>query len=270
MIILNAKTKISVVNDLPKIIINNHYEHTFNIHSNIYKVFKTKGIKYLQSQLNNGYFFIIDDNLIDFRYNTYNGYICNNPSKLIEQLGYIEFPTNNLRKSLHMLNINNDFLTIKLSNKLPLIYDAYIDDPDEYETGICYNWSPFQNYIRCIPYLRYISTDLYYFHNDNKKIPLKGDWEKMILTNSSEFVNGQFLEMLDKLMDIETDWDDIKKLLTLAKMNNDAEAIEYFSNIRDLDSRTKYDSLMYVLELSGESEQFGHGFKYIKELFGCI
>jgi hypothetical protein len=271
MIILNAKVKITIVNYLPKIIINNQYEHTFNIHSNLYKLFKTKGIKYLQSKLNNGYFFIIDDNLIDFRYNTYDGYICNNPSKLIEKLGYLESTSPSLRKSLHMLNINNDYLTIQLSQQSPLIFAAYIDDPDEYETGVCYNWSPFQNYIRCIPYLRYISTDLYYFHNDYKKIPLKSDWEKIILSNDANIVvNKQFEELLDKLNNIETDKNDIQKLLTLAQLNKDEEAIDYFSNMKDLDDRTKYDSFMYVLELSGETEQFGHGFKYIKELFNGI
>lgn len=271
MIILNAKVKISVINDLPKIIINNQYEHTFNIHSNIYKLFKSKGIKYLQSKLNNGYFFIINDNLIDFRYNSYEGYICNNPSKLIEKLGYLEFPSPSLRKSLHMLNINNDYLTIKLAQQSPLIYDAYIDDPDFYETGICYNWSPFQNYIRCIPYLRYINTDLYYFHNDYRKIPLKSDWEKQILSDDSKsLVNSQFEELLDKLIDLDTDWNDIKKLLVLAQLNNDEEAIEYFSSMEDLDERTKYDSLSYVLELFGDAQQFGHGFKYIKELFSSI
>jgi hypothetical protein len=271
MIILNAKTKISVVNNLPKIIINNHYEHTFNVHSNIYKLFKSKGIKYLQSILNNGYFFIIDDNLIDFRYNNYDGFICNNPSNLIEHLGYIEFPPPNLRKSLHMLNINNDYLTIKLSQQSPLIYDAYIDDPDEYETGVCYNWSPFQNYIRCIPYLKYINTDLYYFHNDYKKIPLKSDWEKIILSNDANIVvNKQFEELLDKLNNIDTDKNDIQKLLVLAQLCNDEEAIDYFKNMKDLDDRTKYDSLSYVLELSGDTKQFGHGFKYIRELFGSL
>ena len=170
-----------------------------------------------------------------------------------------------------MLNINNDYLTIKLAQQSPLIYDAYIDDPDFYETGICYNWSPFQNYIRCIPYLRYINTDLYYFHNEYKKIPLKSDWEKIILTNDYKVVvNSQFEEMLNKLMDLDTDTNDIKKLLVLAQLNKDEEAIEYFSNMKNLDDRTKYDSLSYVLELSGETEQFGHGFKYIKELFGSI
>lgn len=264
MIISNAKVKIQVINDLPMIIVNNEYKHTFNTNSNIYKIFKKQGIKHLLSLINNGYFFIIDDTIVDLRYNDYNGYIYNNSKKLIDTLGYVKNPSQNLRKSLKANNVSNDLL-IKFSHNSSLIFEGYIDDADTFETGMVYQWSAFQNHIKGIPYLKY--KELYYFSSEFDTIFLNKNWERIISDDISDTIKKYFDDKLEKLWDTKIDKMDLEYLITLASMNDDIEAKDYFENITDLDY-SKYDALCYVLELSEYSAQFGHGFKYLKILLG--
>jgi hypothetical protein len=260
MIIINAKASIKVVNGLPQLIVNKQYKHIFQKNSNIYKIFKSKGIKHLLTLLDNGYYFIIDDSIVDFKYANYDGYICTN-DKLLKTLGYVKNPDYYLRKGFHANNIN-DYMMVKFDHKSELLFEAYENDPDTYEIGICYSWGPFQHFIKGIPYFKY--NNFYYFSDECDKISLSDNWQSIISENISEYIKEYFVSKFEKLSDESLN--DLTNLKTLAKMNNDIEGLEFFETVKNVEDYTKYDALMYILELSQHSQQFGYGFKMVNEI----
>ena len=186
-----------------RIIVNDgELDHTFGTTSRISKALQVAPVDVIAERLTGGKFFTINDDLIDFRDNHYNGFVHNSNSiqRLIETIGVSERGTRGIKHSTTQGNI-----------QLSSIWGNEILDVPIYNTGgvfnshLRYSWSPFGQNIRGIfELVRMICTNgmvgLTNFFN--AKIPMINRWDehmdiayKQIQNKVQGRVKGRIIEM---------------------------------------------------------------------------
>ena len=205
-LIRNAKVDVHPViaengDILAGITINDKYDHTFDAHSRISKVLSntndTRSLdvakKQLQDRLTGGDYFMIDDELVDFRDSMYNGFVHNESSigHLIDNIGIMRSEAS-LR---HGLKLNTQsrkhILASRYSSEDVSIYG--LQDGGVFSTNIIYSWSPFTSFVKgAFEIVRLVcangmvgTTELI-----NSNIPLVNRWEEHLRISNKQMQNA--------------------------------------------------------------------------------
>lgn len=175
---------------LAHITINDKYEHTFPHTSRISKHLELITPIELQQRLNNGHFFFVNNNLIDFRDNQYNGFIHsdNNIQNLVNTIGI------SLNNSLPHLQKDNNIHNIQLQK---IWHSSEITVPHT-QSGATFNsllsfkWNPFVKHIHSsFDIIRLICSNGMTSNIPflNTKIPLLNRWHEHLNISANQIQN---------------------------------------------------------------------------------
>lgn len=270
----NAKVQVAQRNGLVSILIEDRVSYSFNQNSNITRMLQSKGLQTVTEFFNGGSYVIIDNQLVDYRPSNYKGYICDDETLelLFEKLGCIKNVDIAVKKSMHLVNPGNIILAKQTCiNEFDVDY-APGDDQDQYTSGVYYQWSPFQSFIKAQTYIKDMWSELEVMHSYDK-IELAGNWVETIDNQMEKYplvLSEVFKDLLDALAHSKPVDSDFESLLLVASYIDDDDMHNAFQEMRVSDETTKYDLFCYALDVSNICSQYGHIFKFIKTLFSSV
>lgn len=183
------------------IVINNRHEHTFDHTSRISKALGIMTEVELSHRLTGGSFFVVGDELVDFRDGNYNGFIHTDRSidKLVDTIGMTDTRNQQKRPVIH-----NTFGDISLGAKWS---DHGITIP-EYEKGGNYTselhfaWNPFVTTVNSafMLYRLVCANGMMGMRSFlNTKIPLINRWEEHLEIASAQIQNKVSTMVVNRL-----------------------------------------------------------------------
>lgn len=127
------------------ITVNGQYEHTFPSTSRVSKQLESTDPSTLEARLNGGKFFVVDDQIVDFRYNDYNGFV--HSDQAIEQLvEHVGISDRDQMSGIRTKQVsNNVILGTKWSDHQ--INVPMYDEGGKFNSELNYLWSPFHRNI---------------------------------------------------------------------------------------------------------------------------
>ena len=180
--------------------INGQFDHVFPHSSRVSKALSVASLDDIVSRLSGGTFFLIDGELIEFRYNDYNGFIHNNDSvaRLMEVVGVTESDDEMTGVSANTANRN-----IKLSKEWASEgFNVPAVQSGDFETAIHYGWSAFSQNVSsafvlwrlvCANGMRGMTNFL------NSQIPLVNNWEEHLDMANRQLMNKINAKMNDRI-----------------------------------------------------------------------
>lgn len=176
-------------NTLAHIVVNNKFEHTFDSKSRISQAIDyphnsqayEQSVDLLSKRLNNGTFFFINDELIDFRDSQYTGFIHeqSNIDNLINHIGITD-SSKALRSGVRTNTTNSNYLLLKKWSAEDFHIDGYLQGGD-FTSNILFTWNPFNSFVKgAFEIVRQICTNGMVGTSEliNTKIPLINRWDE--------------------------------------------------------------------------------------------
>jgi hypothetical protein len=205
-LIRNAKVDVHpVITDngdvLASITINDKYDHTFEASSRISRVLSstndTKSFevakKQLQERMTGGDYFMVDNQLVDFRDSMYNGFVHSDDSikHLIDHIGIMRSEAS-LR---HGLKLNTQSKNHILANRYSSedLSIQGLEDGGIFNTNIIYSWSPFTSFVKgAFELVRLVCTNGMVGTTEliNSNIPLVNRWEEHLRISNKQMQNA--------------------------------------------------------------------------------
>lgn len=185
------------------ITVNDIFEHQFPSTSRVSKALGTADIDSIVARLDGGSFFFVDDQMVDFRYSDYQGFVHNQDSieKLIEVIGITRS-----EDELEGVSRNTAARNIKLSKEWASEeFEVANLGAGDFKTAIHYGWSPFSQNVNsafvlwrliCANGMRGMTNFL------NSTIPLVNNWEEHLEMANRQLmntINGKMNERINAL-----------------------------------------------------------------------
>lgn len=182
------------------IVVNGQFHHIFPESSRVSKAMSVASVDDIVNRLNGGTFFFINNELIEFRYNDYNGFIHNNDSvaKLMDVVGITADDD-----EMTGVSANTASRNIKLSKEWASEgFNVPAVDQGDFETAIHYGWSAFSQNVSsafvlwrlvCANGMRGMTNFL------NSQIPLVNNWEEHLDMANRQLMNKINAKMNDRI-----------------------------------------------------------------------
>lgn len=176
--------------------------HEFGPESRVTHSLLDTAVSQVQDRLVGGKFFVVNDRLIDFRDNRYNGFVhtMNNIEEMIERIGVSVANNRGFGNTTQQQDI-----ALRSNWGSAELEVPQLGKGGDFTSNIYYQWSPFMSHIRGVMELvRLICTNgmigTTYFYN--ARIPIINRWEehldiayKQIQNKIAEFVTNRLIEM---------------------------------------------------------------------------
>jgi hypothetical protein len=230
------------------IIVNGQKEHTFEPSSRISKTLAHDidghEKKLLEQRLNNGSYFFVEDQLVDFRDGVYNGFVHDDHAieKLFEHIGICK-TENTTRSGLRLNTVPSDFMLMNRYSTEGFDVPGYLQG-GAFTSNMLFTWNPFTSFVRgAFEIVRQICTNGMVGTTDliNSRIPLVNKWEEhlqianMQMQNKvSSLVQTRLAEMGRERATVST-----LQLLTKHAMNRKVKA-------DNLSEKHRLDTIMRV------------------------
>jgi hypothetical protein len=176
-------------NTLAHIVVNDQFEHTFDAKSRISKAIDyphnsqvyQDSVNLLNKRLNNGTYFFVNDELIDFRDSQYNGFVHEeaNINNLINHIGITD-SSKTLRSGVRSNTTHSNYLLLKKWSAEDFHIDGYLQGGD-FTSNIIFTWNPFNSFVKgAFEIVRQICSNGMVGTSEliNTKIPLINRWEE--------------------------------------------------------------------------------------------
>lgn len=188
-----------------RITINGKYEHIFPATSRVSKALETADVKDVVARLDGGSFLMVDNELVEFRYNDYNGFAHDQDSidKLVEVIG-----VTHTEDELQGVSRNTNNRGIKLSREWSKEgFDiAQFKGAGDFTTALHFGWSPFSQNVNssfvlwrliCDNGMRGMTRFL------NSTIPLVNNWEEHLEIANRQLMNKINAEMQNRILALQ-------------------------------------------------------------------
>ncbi len=150
-LIRNAKVEVQKVRDEKRrdcalITINDQFQHQFNHKSRVSKHLETMTPEQLQSRLNNGTYFFIEDELVDWRDGMYNGFIHTDAmvDEYMDLLGYVHKKD---VQFIHRTKDNNHPIALRKTwDSNSIVVPGYTQG-GKFTSELSFTWNPFISFI---------------------------------------------------------------------------------------------------------------------------
>lgn len=207
----NADVKLSNVFDeagnvQAHIVINGAHEHLFDSNSRISKALNSPHIELatsqLQARLTGGNYFFVEDQLIDFRDNGYNGFV-HDDNAVDNLMAHIGVSTNerNIRSGLRLNTVPSDYMLMKKWSAQDFDVPGYQQGGD-FTSNMIFNWNPFTSFIKgSFELVRQICTNGMVGSTEliNSRIPLVNRWEEHLQIANIQMQNKVSSLVRDRL-----------------------------------------------------------------------
>lgn len=168
--------------------IDDRFEHTFPSTSRISKHLSLMEPQQLAQRLSGGHYFMVDDQLVDFRTSEYKGFIHDERSigALVDNIGFLQAGDKSLPRHLRKPRASNDDSVVS-KIRLAGVWDDFDFDVPSYAEGgdfssqLRFEWSPFQQFVTsAFDIIRQICTNGMVGLTPliNTKVPLINRWEQ--------------------------------------------------------------------------------------------
>ncbi len=173
------------------IIINDEYKHEFSPDSRVSKALETMDADSLAQRLSGGSYFLVEDQLVDFRDGHYNGFIHEDASirKLAKVIGIADSKKISTRLQDNL--VSNKY-TLGCSWSQNEIAIPEYNDGGQFKSELLFNWNPFVKTVNSAFMLwRLICTNGMrgMTHFLNTKIPLINRWEEHLAIANAQIQN---------------------------------------------------------------------------------
>lgn len=170
--------------------IDGKYEHTFPASSRVSKATETTPLQELERRLDQGYYFVVDGELYDFRYSDYPGFVHTDESvgQLMDTLGLTP------RKEMHGVRTRQQSRSQVMGRMWSdhQIQVPEIKDGGEFESKLMYTWSPFERNVGTqFMLLRMICDNGMMATSPvlNAKVPVINRWQEHLNIASKQIQN---------------------------------------------------------------------------------
>ena len=200
-LLTNAKVEVqSVISEsghtLAHITVNDQFEHTFPQSSRISKALdhtnNTESLRVslnqLNNRLNNGQYFFIKDQLIDFRDSYYTGFVHDTTSidKMMELIGYQDI-VRTIKSGLNLTTSGESYMLVNKFSAENFEVPGYIQG-GKFASNILFSWNPFVSFIKgAFEIVREICSNGAVGTSEliNTRIPIINRWEEhMAIANN--------------------------------------------------------------------------------------
>lgn len=238
---------------LAHIEINNMYEHTFDSASRISKALNSSSGSDLEltttqlgSRLNGGSYFMVDDQLVDFRDSHYDGFVQDDNAieQLMKYIGYkpVESRT---RAGLRLNTVSSDIMLMNRYDSAEFQVPGYVHG-GKFQSNMLFNWSPFNTHVRgAFEIIREICTNGMIGSTEliSHKIPMINRWEEHLEIASKQMqhsvkslVSSRFSEMghtRASVSDLQLIGDHVKNRKETTTNVNDRNRLDRLASVAD-------------------------------------
>lgn len=208
--------------------INDEFEHTFTANSRISKALSftdgSEALKVataqLRDRLNGGNYFLVDDQLVDFRDSQYIGFIHSdsNIDKMVQHIG-IKDNDELTRNGLRLNTTESDYLLMNRINANEFDVPGYLRG-GKFQTNILFNWNPFTSFVKgAFELVREVCTNGMVGSTDliNTRIPIINRWEEHL--NIAQIQIGRQVNdiVVHRLADMGQQRSSVRDLQLIAK-----------------------------------------------------
>lgn len=170
---------------LASILVDGQYKHTFPHTSRVSKHLDMMSPDDLATQMNGGQFFFVEDELVDFRYGSYNGFVHsdNNIQNFVDAIGYQrkdDMGILHLTKVKDEDHIQSPIVLRKIWDKNEISVPGYQQGGD-FISMLSFTWNPFEKTINsAFDLVRFVCENGAVGVTSflNTKIPLQNRWEE--------------------------------------------------------------------------------------------
>lgn len=193
-IVKNADIKVSkLMNEkghpIAHIEVDGQYEHTFSASSRVSKHLDMMEPKDLESRLQDGTYFFVENELIDFRDGSYSGFVHkdDNIKNFLDVIGYQRKAELNLAHHQKLFNPNEDIIDSpivlrKIWDKAEIQVPGYASiEGTDFDSVLSFQWNPFVKTVNSMfDLVRQICTNGMVGMTSflNTKVPLENRWEE--------------------------------------------------------------------------------------------
>jgi hypothetical protein len=181
------------------IAVNDQFNHVFAQSSRVSNALRlSQSVSALEEHLTGGDYFFVDDKLIDFRDNTYMGYVHSDDSinMLMETIGY-DTINNRRKRTLSLTTQSSEIALVKQWSKENFQVPG-LGEGGNFDSKLLYTWNPFFHYVKGIFEIeRLICTNGMVASTPllNTKVPLINRW-----TEHLEIANRQIQNKVEHLV----------------------------------------------------------------------
>lgn len=178
--------------------INDKYTHEFAASSRVSKHLEVMEPEHLEARLNGGSFFVVEDQLVDWRDNTYHGFVHSDDSiaNMMDTIGFVY----NKDLPFHRGRGKGDQISLRKTWSKGEIQVPGYQQGGQFTSQLAFTWNPFERMINSqFDLVRLICTNgmvgLTSFLNS--KVPLINRWEEHLDIASRQIqnkVNGMVIE----------------------------------------------------------------------------
>jgi hypothetical protein len=198
-LIQNADVKVSKGFDekqhmFASIVIDDKYEHRFSPKSRVSKHLEVMDPESLGERLTGGSYFMVDDQLVDFRDGNYSGFV-HDPKSIDTMMDLIGFQYRKELKVPHLLKGNADNTAIVLRkawSKQDIVVPGYANGGADFDSVLSFTWNPFVKTVNsAFDLIRLLCTNGMVGITSflNTKIPLVNRWEEHLDIASCQIQN---------------------------------------------------------------------------------
>lgn len=213
---------------LASITINDKYDHTFDVNSRISRVLSstndTKSFevakKQLQERLTGGDYFMIDNQLVDFRDSMYNGFVHTDDSigHLVDHIGIMK-NEHALRSGLRLNTQSHKHILANRYSSEGLEVPG-LNEGGMFNTNIVYSWSPFTSFVKgAFEIVRLVCSNGMVSTTDliSSNIPLMNRWEEHLKISNKQMQNAVQGLVRNRISEMVTDRASVTDLRLIAK-----------------------------------------------------
>lgn len=216
--VVGQQTADSKGNTTLTITVDDQYQHEFGAKSRVSKALDTADLNDVVERLEGGSFFFVGDNLVDFRYGDYKGFVHNQDAinKLVETIGITHSGDD-----LQGVSRNQTNNTIKLAKEWSTEeFQVANLGAGDFKTAIHYGWSPFSQNVNsafvlwrliCDNGMRGMTNFL------NTRIPLVNQWEEHLEIANQQLMNKINGKMQERILALQSQRASVADCLLISK-----------------------------------------------------
>lgn len=234
-----AKSPVAVIT------INDNFTHEFAASSRVSKHLEVMEAEHLEARLNGGAFFIVEDQLVDWRDNSYHGFAHDDASigKLMDTIGYVrnkDLPFHRGRGAGEQISLR------KTWSKGEIQVPGY-QQGGQFTIQLAFTWNPFERMINSqFDLVRLICTNgmvgLTSFLNS--KVPLINRWEEHLDIASRQIQNKVNSSVIERVKGMSMERASVGDVLLLEQ--HIAARLEHEDN-RDQTTRDRLFNMLGVV-----------------------